>query len=236
MTSDIELITRYKEKGDTQARNELVRKYIPMIRSQINLRFGSGTTIPKSAIESEGIAQVIKAIENYDSSKGAAFGTHVFNYLHKMSRYVNTYGHTVRQSEEVFGMVSKLKESQTKLRDKLGREPSTLELSKDLKTPEGQIRRILPQIKNVQIDMGFDVGRGDTTAIDDFVDYARKFEFTPQEMIVFDGSTGYQGAEKKKAGDIAKELKVSPAQISHIKNKITAKLDLAFKAGDISKI
>ena len=236
MKNDLELITRYKEHGDLQARNELVRKYIPLIRSQINLRFGSGTIIPKSAIESEGIAQVMKAIENYDSTKGAAFGTHVFNYLHKMSRYVNTYGHTIRQSEEVFGMVSKLKEAQRKLRDKLGREPSTLELSRELKTPEYQVRRILPQIKNVQIDMGFDVGKGDTTAIDDFVDYARKFEFTPQEMIVFDGSTGYMGSTKKKAGDIAKELKVSPAQVSHIKNKIAVKLQNAFEAGGISRI
>ena len=42
-------------------------------------------------------------------------------------------------------------------------------------------------------------------------------------MLVFDGSTGYMGSTKKKAGDIAKELKVSPAQVSHIKNKIAVK-------------
>lgn len=234
--NDSELIRQYKEHGDMQARNTLIKKYIPMIRSQINLRFGSGTIIPKSAIESEGIAQVSKAIDNYDPTKGAAFGTHVFNYLHKMSRYVNTYGHTVRQSEEVFSMVSKLKEAQNKLRDRLGREPSILELSKETKTSESQVRRILPQIRTVQIDMGFDVGRHETSAIDDYVDYIRKFDFTPQEMLVFDGSTGYQGAEKKKAGTLAQELKVSPAQISHIRSKIADKLQTGFEAGDISRM
>jgi DNA-directed RNA polymerase specialized sigma subunit len=233
--NDTELIQRYKDHGDLQARNELIKKYIPMIRSQINLRFGSGTIIPKSAIEAEGMAQIAKAIENYDSTKGASFSTHVFNYLHKMSRYVNTYGHTVRQSEEVFGMVSKMKEGQRKLRDKLRREPSNLELSRELKIPESQVRRILPQIKDVQVDMGFDVGRHDSSHIDDYLDYTRKFDFTPQEMIVFDGSTGYQGAQKKKAGELAKDLKVSPAQISHIKNKIADKLTTAFEAGGISR-
>lgn len=234
--NDNDLIKEYKETGNIQARNQLVSKYIPMIRSQINRRFGSGTIIPKTAIESEGIAQIIKAIDNYNPDMGASFSTHAFSYLHKMSRYVNNYGHTVRQSEEVFGMVSRVKEGQRSLRDKLGREPSNLELSAKLKMSEEQVKRVLPQIKNVQIDMGFDVGKHYSTIIEDFVDYTRKFEFTPQEMIVFDGSTGYNGAEKMKAGDIAKQLKVSPAQVSHIKNKIADKLKVSFEAGNISRI
>jgi DNA-directed RNA polymerase specialized sigma subunit len=234
--NDNELIMDYKVNGNIQSRNELVKRYVPLIRSQINRRFGSGTIIPKSAIESEGIAQIIKAIDNYNPDMGASFSTHAFNYLHKMTRYVNTYGHTVRQSEEVFGMISKVKEAQKGLRDRLGREPSNLELSKKLKIPEAQVRRILPQIKNVQVDMGFDVGKYDSTHIEDFVDYTRKFDFSPQEMIVFDHSTGYKGAEKMKAGDIAKQLKVSPAQVSHIKNKIADKLEISFEAGGISKL
>jgi DNA-directed RNA polymerase specialized sigma subunit len=233
--NDQELIDRYKNHGDIQARNTLIKKYLPLIRAQINLRFGTGTIIPKSAIEAEGMAQIAKAIDNYDATRGAAFSTHVYNYLHKMSRYVNNHGHTVRQSEEVFGMVSKMKEAQRSLRDKLRREPSNLELSHKLKIPEHQVIRILPQIKDVQVDMGFDVGRHVSSQIDDYVDYTRKFDFTPQELIVFDGSTGYNGAEKKRAGALATELKVSPAQISHIKNRIADKIGTAFDAGGVSR-
>jgi DNA-directed RNA polymerase specialized sigma subunit len=235
MTTDIELISRFKEQGDIQARNELVKRYMPMIKSQINLRFGSGTIIPKTAIESEGIAQVIKAIDNYNPMAGAAFSTHLFNYLRKMSRYVNTYGHTIRQSEEVFGLVSKFKEAQSKLRNKLNREPSIPEMSAELKMSEHQVNRILPQIKDVQIDMGFDAGKHTSTLIEDYVDYTRTFDMTPKEIIVFDGSTGFKGAQKKKAGELAKELNVSPAQISHIKNKIGDKLSSAFAVGEIAR-
>lgn len=231
MKSDLELWNEFKA-GNLRAKNDIIDRYLPRIRAQVRLRFGGGTSVPISAVESEGIRQVSSAIDNYDPTKGASLGTHIFNYLQKTSRYHNTYAFVVRSSEEVFGQVSPVKQAEQELSELLGREPSNSEMSEKLHMDEKQVARIRNQIRDVKSQVDFDL-KEKSTVVDDYVDFVRKFELTPQEQFVFDHTTGYMGMEKKKAGQIAKDMNVSPAQISHIKSKISTKFENAFWSTDV---
>ena len=233
MKSDIELWNEYKG-GNKAAKNELIDRYLPRIKAQVRLRFGGGTTVPISAVESEGIMQVSNAIDNFNPSKGASLSTHIFNYLQKVSRFHNTYAFSVRSSEEVFGHVSPIMGAHSELSERLGRDPSNLEIAEHLHMDEKVVARVRNQAKDIKTQIDFDL-KGTSTVMDDYIDFVRKFDLTPQEQIVFDHTTGYLGAKKKKAGDIAKSLNVSPAQISHIKNKISKKFEDAMWTPEVMR-
>lgn len=233
--SDDELVDLYKKKGDKNAKKVIMKRYKHLIEQQARLRFGSSTAIPMGAIEAEGLKLLSQAIDSYDKSFGASLSTHFFNYLRKLTRFVNTYGYPVRPSEGVKEKFSVIRDAEFILTERLGRAPSYTEISDFVKMDEGSVRRIKDQLVSVvtQVD---DQATGGSGMLDDYIDYVRKFDLTPQEQIVFDYSTGYGGLKQMKAGEIAKKLKMSPAQLSHIKKNVSTKFNQAFQIGDVLRI
>lgn len=227
--NDLELWEAYKYEGDQQARKELIKRYLPKVRAQARIKFGTTGTVPMGAVEAEGLKQVSSAIDNYDPTKGAHIGTHIFNYLQKMSRFYNTHAFPVRPSEEIFGVFSNLRDTEQRLQDRLGRSPNLTEIADAMKMSESNIVRIKNQIKDVSGLPDFGL-KEEHTEVDDYMDYIR-VELSPQEKYVFDHTVGWKGAKKMKAGTIAENLKVSPAQVSHIKNKVSKKFEDNFDIG-----
>jgi len=233
--SDDEVFQRYKKYGERDAKRELIMRNKHLILKQSRSKFGAVTAIPEGAIEAEGMRLLSAAIDSYDASFGASMQTHFFNYLRKLTRYVNTYGYPVRPSEGVKERFSEIADAENVLTDRFGRAPSGLELSDFLGMPESSVNRIRSQFLKVVSTKDF-MQSGETSAVDDYIEFTRMFDLNPQEQLVFDHSTGYKGIEQLRAGQIANKLGVSPAQISHIKKNISTKFENAFKIGDISRM
>lgn len=74
-----EMVVVYAKEGSEEAKNELIRRYTPMIRKFIN-KYHNDLTMSNDLIEdlySEGVFAILNSINNYDQDK-SKFTTHVF--------------------------------------------------------------------------------------------------------------------------------------------------------------
>ncbi|RUM29596.1 MAG: hypothetical protein DSY42_06175 [Aquifex sp.] len=170
--------------------------------------------------------QFLKALETYDPDKGTALGTHVYNYLQKLSRYSMSYGETVRMPENLRLKVGSLLDAINKLREKLGRDPTIDELADELAWPKREIERIFKYMYeekaegSLEMPAAADIYTPKEAAIESIY---RKL--SAEEKLVFEHLTGYGGKPILKAKDIAKKLGVSPAQVSNIRKRIIEKFE-----------
>lgn len=170
--------------------------------------------------------QFVKALETYDINKGTALGTHIYNYLQKLSRYSMSYGETIRMPENLRLKVGALLDAINKLRETLGRDPTIDELADELAWPKREIERIFKYMYEEKAEGGLEF----PTAVDVYTPKEAMIEsiyrkLSPIEKLVFEHLTGYGGKPILKAKDIAKKLKVSPAQVSNIRKKIIKKFE-----------
>ena len=70
---DRELLRRYHEEGDTGAREELVQRHLPLVRSLARRYAGRGE--PLDDIEQVGAIGLIKAIDRFELEREVSLAT-----------------------------------------------------------------------------------------------------------------------------------------------------------------
>jgi len=77
-----EMVVVYAKEGNEEAKNELIRRYTPMIHRFIN-KYHNDSTMSNDLIEdlySEGVFAILTSINNYNQDK-SKFTTHVFYHI-----------------------------------------------------------------------------------------------------------------------------------------------------------
>jgi len=82
---DLALWEQYKRTKSSVDRANLLRRFDPVIQSQVNKWAGP---VPRDVLVNEAKLLAVKAFDSYDPSKGAALATHVTNNLAPISRIV----------------------------------------------------------------------------------------------------------------------------------------------------
>jgi RNA polymerase sigma-B factor len=135
---DRRLLLRYHEKGDTQAREELVERFLPLAR-QLARRY-QRTNEPLDDLMQVASVGLVKAIDRFDPARGTAFSTYaVPTILGELKRYFRDSGWAVHVPRGMQERVMKLDTTAQELHRRLGRSPSPKELAAALELSEEEV-------------------------------------------------------------------------------------------------
>lgn len=224
MPNEMELWESFKQKGDKAAAKELYDSMQPLIKGYLNTWARSG--VPEKAIESYSRQLFMKALEDYDPTRGAQLGTHVRNNLNwRMNRFVNKYQNVARINEANKSKINLFKRTKEFLEVSLGREPSQRELAEELKWPEAHVEAME---KSLRRDLsGSELDASGVEAIsqkDPRLQESMRllyFEASPEEQLVMEYSWGWNGKPKLSSADIARRTNLNQTKVSRIRDRLT---------------
>lgn len=133
---DLELFHAWKNNGDKKALKNLVNNLKPIIQSETTKLSGS---LPASALKGEVVSWAIRAIKDYDPTKGTKLSTHVYNWTRKAKRLNYTYQNIANMGEDKQLQYGKYNLAATNLEEELGREPTDKELGQRLGWTEKEV-------------------------------------------------------------------------------------------------
>lgn len=198
----------------------------PAIKSNVNIY--KAANVPTDLIEMEAKRLTIEALKGYDPNMGTTVNTHVNNELKRLFRFVVDHQNIGRVQESRAGnQIKAFNESRSALFEELNRDPTAQEIATHIGITRGK------QITVSQVEMMMKESRKDRNVSDE------NFSFTPTdtrilikllpevltpiENQVFERYYGVNGSPKMKPGQISRDLKLSPARVSRILNKISDK-------------
>src|SRR5437762_7445786 len=140
--SDAELLRDFHERGDFEARQELIERHIGFVRRLAQRYARRGEQLED--LTQVGCVGLIKAIDRFDGAYGASLTTYAApNVLGEIKRHFRDRGWSVRVPREVQELNVKLTRVVDELTGKLGRSPNVDELAKATDTTVEQVLEAL---------------------------------------------------------------------------------------------
>ncbi len=125
------LFARWRRGGDRGARDELVKRYLPLAR-KLARRYG-GAREPFEDLMQVASLGLVKAVDRFDPQRGAAFTSFaVPTILGELKRYFRDLGWSVHVPRGAQELALKLEEAQQLLTSRSGHAPSVNELAEYL--------------------------------------------------------------------------------------------------------
>ncbi|SRR5581483_515185 len=142
LADDLELFRRTREKGDEAAREELLRRFMPLARSlAARYRGGSEPADDLAQVASLGLLQ---AIDRFDPRRGVPFAAFAApTILGELRRHFRDRVWTVRVPRGLQERIASVDEAITKLTAKLQRPPSVGEIAERLHLDEPDVLEAL---------------------------------------------------------------------------------------------
>jgi len=117
--------------GEEEARIKLIRSNLRLVVKIAHDFKGHG--LPLLDLISEGNIGLIRAVEKFDPDKGAKLSSYAAWWIKQsMRRAVANQSRTIRIPVQSANKINKINKSRMKLIDKLGREPTDLEIATDI--------------------------------------------------------------------------------------------------------
>jgi RNA polymerase sigma-B factor len=139
---DRELLRRYHEGGDTSAREALVERHLPLVRSLARRYAGRGESLED--IEQVGAIGLIKAIDRFELSRDVSLATYATpNVVGEIKRHFRDKGWAIRVPRALQELNASMSGAIERLTIKLSRSPSIAEISEELKTTPEQVLEAL---------------------------------------------------------------------------------------------
>lgn len=224
---DFQLWKQWRDSGeDPDKLRPLMNQFRGMIRQGVN-RWLS-IDMPPAVIQAEHNKQFLRALRTYDPDKGK-LGTWVGSHLKKApQRFLTTYQNPARIIETRTGAKRGLFDNAVAtLDDQLGREPTSQELSEHLGWSLPEVERAQAEGRKAFYTSSTPFGLDPATNMPSRATEIARFikpELNPEEMLVWEYTTGDGGKPQLKPGEIAVRLRMSPSKVSRLRNSITEKI------------
>ena len=135
---DRELLKLYHERGDATAREELVNRHLPLVKSLARRYAGRGEALED--IEQVGAIGLIKAIDRYELSRDVALTTYATpNVVGEIKRHFRDKGWAIRVPRALQELNGKMGPTIERLTSRLGRSPSIAEIAAEFETSPEQV-------------------------------------------------------------------------------------------------
>src|SRR3954471_1437687 len=147
-----ELLREYHEGGNSGARQRLVELYLPLVESF--MRRYARAADDYDDLYQVGCIGLINAIDRFDLTRGdelAAFA--VPNIAGEIRRYQRDRGGSVRLPRRVLELRTRAAHAHAELRTKLGREPTTAEIARELGADEGDVATALDSAASTAVEL-----------------------------------------------------------------------------------
>lgn len=183
--------------------------------------------LPRVTLELEGKRIAKQAIEDYDTTKGMTLASYVTTMVkQRLYRYAGTYQNVARIPEAKIRQIGPLREAQTDLMNRYGREPTTAEIADHMGVSVLRVAQLRRLLRKDLLEEG--TNPESLEAFEHDPDYERAmlayYSMTDNEKHVFDYSLGAHGQKQLSTNEIAKKLNVSAARVSQLKKAIADKI------------
>ena len=139
---DRELLRRYHVDGDASAREALVNRHLPLVRSLARRYAGRGEALED--IEQVGAIGLIKAIDRYELDREVALTTYATpNVVGEIKRHFRDKGWAIRVPRALQELNGKMGPTIERLTSKLGRSPSIAEIAAEFEVSTEQVLEAL---------------------------------------------------------------------------------------------
>jgi RNA polymerase sigma-B factor len=240
----VELFERWQRGGDRHARDELVRRFLPLAR-KLARRY-SGAREPFEDLLQVASLGLVKAVDRYDSSRGTAFSSFaVPTILGELKRYFRDLGWAVHVPRGAQERAMKVEETRQQLSAKTGHAPTVAELAEYL---EYSIEDVLDALETARahhassLDAPYDDGEGDGgTVVESFGGEDPSLRLADERVTVAAAARHLSVRERQvlllrfgrdlTQTQIADCVGVSQMQVSRILRRATARLSELTEAG-----
>lgn len=171
----------------------------------------------------EGMKGLTKAIKKYDPKKGVEFSTYAYKYIvGEVNKYIRE-NNSIKLSKETIKLKRTIEKAKELMRQKLFREPTTLELSLYLEIEEEKLEEIesISQISEDIDEIENKVKITDNETNADVLDLKNELSKlnSEEKQIIYDRF--YKDMTQTETGE---DLGISQAQVYRKENKILQKL------------
>lgn len=129
---------RYRQGGDVHAREQLVRRFLPLAR-RLARRYERASE-PLEDLVQVACVGLVKAIDRFDSEQGTGFSSYaVPTILGELKRHFRDSGWALHVPRGLQERVLKLNEAMEHLSGELGRSPTPQELADELAIPMEEV-------------------------------------------------------------------------------------------------
>jgi RNA polymerase sigma-B factor len=232
-----ELFVAWQQYGEHAARDELVRRFLPLAR-KLARRY-NGAREPFDDLLQVASLGLVKAVDRYDLSRGTAFSSFaVPTILGELKRYFRDLGWAVHVPRGAQELAVKVEEAQQRLTTRTGRAPTVSELAQYL---EIEIEDVLDALETARahhassLDAPHDDGEGESgSVVDSFGCEDPAMLLADERVTVGEAARHLSDREREvlrlrfvedlTQTQIAGEIGVSQMQISRILRRAVARL------------
>ena len=153
-------LARRKDAGDEAAKRQLIESNLRLVMSITRHYTSSG--VPLLDLIQEGNLGLIRAVEKFDYRMGYKLSTYATWWIRQsVTRALADQGRTIRLPVHVADRVRRLLRSRRQLAQKLNREPTEEELSKEAGLPPEKVRDLLELVDD-PVSLETPVGDGES--------------------------------------------------------------------------
>lgn len=220
------LWAQWNKTKDKEDLSRVVHQFDPLINK--TLQQYRDNPIDDSIIQGEIQRLTIEGIKKYDPSKGTKLITAIFPWLQKTSRFVQQNSNVIRIPEHKVMEITTFKNAKMDLENKLGREPTNVEVADDLSWNIKNVERMEKMLSKSIPSNFFDIGRlavqNPQENLDRDMIHYFYYDLPSEQQLIFESSTGYLGKPLLTIPQMSQKFKKTPYEIKKTKEEIAGKL------------